>query len=442
MKLLDVFSAATLLVLSLPRLVQGNDICYDSNLKVFNKEDKSYRGCNWLVQQDNNKACDDLTVWRHCRKSCNKCDVCKDSTQTFQYIKKNKEEVKLRCKAVEKDMNSGSENYCDDPKIWKTCPEACDKCPSSTSAPENDFCFNSNLKVYSEQEQSYVGCGWLEKNRGCNDAKVARHCPQMCKKCDTCEDSLYKFQFIDDNNKAVELKCANLDRNSPECLESKVWKTCPEACNRCPSMLQFVSDPMMLGDDPYGMCEGNCHCDNQCEDGLFCWMIDSLDAAAPHGCSGSPDRLELSVDYVGFCTIGDRDNGSMENVGDGLGFLPTALPLGLCAGSCKDDSQCGDGLGCWYRKTDDPHPPGCPGIPFGDWNYCVSEEYTWNRRLNAEDYVSDTPSPPPNVRRRRLNAKSTKSTKLRGKNTGRKLSEKQAADGSCNVNRKEYEGRE
>lgn len=153
----------------------------------------------------------------------------------------------------------------------------------------------------------------------------------------------------------------------------------------------------------------------------FSWKMDSIDAAAPHGCGGTP---ETSLYNVGYCARGDLDNGSIVNVGYRLEqFLPAALPLGECAGNCKDDSQCGDGLRCWMRTNDDPHPPGCPGIPFGNWNYCV-----------AEDYVSDAPSAAPSasnapsiskaptipifVRRRKLN---TKSTKLRTEENGREL---------------------
>merc|ERR1719273_153218 len=54
-----------------------------------------------------------------------------------------------------------------------------------------------------------------------------------------------------------------------------------------------------------------------------------------------------------------------------------ASALGRCEGDCDDDSDCSGHLECWERTGNGmPVPPGCSGIPIGEYDYCWNPKFT------------------------------------------------------------------
>ncbi|CAL6391783.1 unnamed protein product [Bathycoccus prasinos] len=122
-----------------------------------------------------------------------------------------------------------------------------------------------------------------------------------------------------------------------------------------------------LGTNSYGMCEGDCDKDSDCQSGLTCFQRDG-DEPVP-GCYGSAKK---GSDYC----VAVKALDSSRNGGTGYG---------MCEGDCDKDSDCDAGLKCFQRDGYES-VPGCSGKGKKGWDYCVMGKQTAN---------PPPPSPPP-----------------------------------------------
>jgi hypothetical protein len=92
-------------------------------------------------------------------------------------------------------------------------------------------------------------------------------------------------------------------------------------------------DSSRNGGTGYGMCEGDCDHDSDCDAGLKCFQRDGYESVP--GCSGKGKK---GWDY---CTnVGVKALDSSRNGGTGYG---------MCEGDCDKDSDCDAGLKCFQR---------------------------------------------------------------------------------------------
>ncbi len=55
---------------------------------------------------------------------------------------------------------------------------------------------------------------------------------------------------------------------------------------------------------------------------------------------------------------------------------PPPLPLGMCQGDCDKDSDCGEGLFCFYKTNGIAQSiPGCDGVDNSSTDFCTLEKY-------------------------------------------------------------------
>ena len=94
-------------------------------------------------------------------------------------------------------------------------------------------------------------------------------------------------------------------------------------------------DSSRNGGTGYGMCEGDCDHDSDCDAGLKCFQRDGYESVP--GCSGKGKK-----DYD-YCTnVGVKALDSSRNGGTGYG---------MCEGDCDKDSDCDAGLKCFQRVS-------------------------------------------------------------------------------------------
>ncbi|CAL6391806.1 unnamed protein product [Bathycoccus prasinos] len=135
-----------------------------------------------------------------------------------------------------------------------------------------------------------------------------------------------------------------------------------------------------LGTNSYGMCEGDCDKDSDCQSGLTCFQRDG-DEPVP-GCYGSAKKgsdycvavkaldsssrklLTMDAGKLDLADLGAADKPLLDSSRNG------GSGYGVCEGDCDKDSDCGIGLMCFQRGGNEP-VPGCSGTPKSGWDYCV-----------------------------------------------------------------------
>jgi len=90
--------------------------CFDSSLTTSHKKSEKQKTCQWVEKNDEQRCKQYKT---HCRRTCEMCDACEDSTKAFIYSDKE-----LKCTKVEKKKNM----YCKIPEVAFTCPFTCGMC--------------------------------------------------------------------------------------------------------------------------------------------------------------------------------------------------------------------------------------------------------------------------------------------------------------------------
>ena len=112
---------------------------------------------------------------------------------------------------------------------------------------------------------------------------------------------------------------------------------------------------------PFGLCEGDCDNDEDCEVGLICFQRGRNETVP--GCSGGENDQTLS-DYCILSQEGtptDNATALPSEAPSKPSAQPTEFtPLGLCEGDCDFDSDCADGLYCFQRGPGEA-VPGCAG---------------------------------------------------------------------------------
>ena len=132
------------------------------------------------------------------------------------------------------------------------------------------------------------------------------------------------------------------------------------------------------GGTGYGMCEGDCDKDSDCDAGLKCFQRDGYESVP--GCSGKGKQ-----DYD-YCTnVGVKALDSSRNGGTGYG---------MCEGDCDKDSDCDAGLKCFQRDKFES-VPGCSGSGKEGWDYCVMGKQTANPPPPSPPPPQPSPPPPP-----------------------------------------------
>ncbi len=115
------------------------------------------------------------------------------------------------------------------------------------------------------------------------------------------------------------------------------------------------------------LCEGDCDSDADCEGDLICDFRD--DTESVEGCNGHGGPRDVSAkDICKVPSIGTfRDSLTINENG-----CSESSPCAKCTGSCNSDSQCEDGLECFYRSGSEPIPNCVTGgiEDIVDTNYC------------------------------------------------------------------------
>ena len=122
----------------------------------------------------------------------------------------------------------------------------------------------------------------------------------------------------------------------------------------------------------YGLCEGDCDSDLDCDSGLVCFQRIGLEDVP--GCEGE------GIPEFDYCITKQE----LNDVGR------SGTSLGLCQGDCDSDSDCLPGLRCMQRSGNEPIPH-CSGTAIYGWDYCVSDK-TETPSAAPSLFHSDSPS--------------------------------------------------
>jgi hypothetical protein len=113
-----------------------------------------------------------------------------------------------------------------------------------------------------------------------------------------------------------------------------------------------------LGERAYGLCEGDCDRDSDCQFGQNCFQRDGTEAVP--GCSGAGSS---GADYC-YTPLA----GSLILAGDEEEPID-AFPLQECQGDCDFDGDC-QGLLMCFQRSGTEIVPGCSGSGQGGKDYC------------------------------------------------------------------------
>jgi len=140
-----------------------------------------------------------------------------------------------------------------------------------------------------------------------------------------------------------------------------------------------------------GECQGDCDSDEDCAEGLYCFMRNGGVVSVP-GCSGfDPSRTD-------YCVRKTPTSPVFEQPLPILYVFPenppnfSDLPLQRCQGDCDRDSDCADGLICYERPRGDTSIPGCFGVSVTRTDFCV--DLNWSQSSFASDLTSDPTTRP------------------------------------------------
>ncbi|CAB9514039.1 CLECT [Seminavis robusta] len=137
-----------------------------------------------------------------------------------------------------------------------------------------------------------------------------------------------------------------------------------------------ATDPPLLDvegcNDPFvpcARCMGDCDTDDDCENGLLCFLRPGIDGSPVPGCSGSGSP---GTDYC-FQPLGDTLRLSAVS-------CSAVSPCGICFGDCDTDSDCSPGLVCQERDGME-EMPGCLGSGIPGLDYCFAPPGSSRRLL-------------------------------------------------------------
>jgi len=154
-------------------------------------------------------------------------------------------------------------------------------------------------------------------------------------------------------------QCPNND-NTPD---ASVGPWCQGASDGCGASESPNQSPNSSSPST-GLCEGDCdYHDSDCGPGLKCFL--RSDESPVPGCEG------IGVSGFSFCI---PETHSVHYSGS---LLAPLFPLKICDADCDNDSECGDGLECFFRDygTNNANAtvPGCYGDLVENGDYCVPE---------------------------------------------------------------------
>jgi len=126
-----------------------------------------------------------------------------------------------------------------------------------------------------------------------------------------------------------------------------------------------------------GLCEGDCDSDEDCDEGLYCF-IKKKDVLYVPGCDG------FDSSRTDYCTYKNATTGLIsESVSSTSIELPllfvykenppniSNLPLHLCQGDCDSDDDCVDDLICYTKAFNESSVPGCSGVSITRTDHCI-----------------------------------------------------------------------
>merc|ERR1740124_727714 len=365
--------------------------CADSTL-MFNTKDsnnKKYKGktCEWISGRKTNERCAFENVETHCPATCGTCDPCSDSKAKFFLQQAT---ATTNCKKIKKD------NKCAEKGVFHTCRATCGLCPSLTpsnvpslapsaspskihsvgpstspstlpptmlpsTVPSNSpaptiYCKDStlafNTKDSNDKKYKNKTCEWVDEKtkKRCAFDNVETHCPATCDTCGPCSDSKATFILNDKRTNCKKIKKDN------KCAEKGVSRTCRESCGLCPSLTPS--------------------------------NVPSIEPTISMLPSSNPTSAPTCY--------GGQNSGYLEEVSKN-----PSCALYECAGNCKKDDDCHDGLICHKRKGDnDRNVPFCIGTAYLNFNYCIrmsSEVPSFEPSYVPSSLPSIVPSSAPSV---------------------------------------------
>jgi hypothetical protein len=147
----------------------------------------------------------------------------------------------------------------------------------------------------------------------------------------------------------------------------------PESRNEASNNTEIINDTEalpMLSSKKFGLCEGDCDIDEDCADGLFCFMKESGVATVP-GCDG------FDTSRTDYCILNTHK--TLANSAEPpilFAYLKNPpdianLPLQLCQGDCDSDADCANDLICYEKPSTEILVPGCSGISTTRTDFCI-----------------------------------------------------------------------
>ena len=142
----------------------------------------------------------------------------------------------------------------------------------------------------------------------------------------------------------------------------------------------------MLFTPKLGECQGDCDSDEDCAEGLYCFMRDGGMGYVP-GCRGfDPSRTDYCVKRTPTSPVFEQPLPILFVFPENPPLL-SDLPLQHCQGDCDRDFDCADGLICYTRPAGDFTVPGCSGISVTRTDFCV--DLNWSQRSFASEITPD-----------------------------------------------------
>eukprot|EP00536_Pseudo-nitzschia_multiseries_P012810 jgi/Psemu1/209710/e_gw1.509.9.1 len=201
-------------------------------------------------------------------------------------------------------------------------------------------------------------------------------CEGDCNSDDDCAEGLYCFQR--DSSISSIPGCVGHDTSRTDFCTYKrgtnpVFTTPGRTSS---STTGKITTRPILSVKKLGQCEGDCNSDEDCAEGLFCFMRDGQMASVP-GCEGFD---ESRTDYCTSISLTATNNDNQAPINNAPWLFvypenppnPWNFPLQACQGDCDRDSDCAEGLICYTRRAGSTTIPGCSGISTTRTDFCVS----------------------------------------------------------------------
>lgn len=221
------------------------------------------------------------------------------------------------------------------------------------------------LKCFHRKHKEEIpGCGGSKDTHGdfCfkprDESEVIHHTEQFGRfGIQECHGSCKK-----DFDCAPGLQCLHRDGNEeiPGCTGT--GKTGSNICynNTAPNALIIMAkDGEPKENYPLAACEGHCKGIKDCELGLVCFDRSKNDTV--------PGCLPSGQDWVDYCTEPQLENELVLKRLDGR--ESSVSILGECEGECTQHGDCGEGLKCFFRASNEK-VPGCSGRLDSKTGYC------------------------------------------------------------------------